>query len=457
VALNDLAGWSGKGAGPFELQIDLKKNVSIKGFSLDGNDPEQNPFSLRATRVDWDAETLSVYGLKGALRQADFFGDLQYRSGQIRASLKGATVPFLGEKRSLQGILIQGDLSDWHLDSQLLYSDGIATLEIEKHPDRGLIRLTDTGPPLELRFGEKLESIEGTFGGIEAHFFQDQEGLLGTAHIDFHRLSQWLPDEAAEVFSDLEMGRGFELKGRLDPHALTFRGLLSGKQIELFGYEFGSLIGRADLSLEEMRIYDVHISDNGVSATADEILLTNHLCQIEIPHIRLTELRPSLLKKQGRSTSTIDPLVVRELRIDNLKGRLSDKKTLSATGSLSFLNTFRRGHSLLDLPADLFGRIIGLDLELLIPVQGHLTFSLGSGRVHLLELDESYSEGRRSKFALVHSGDSPSMDLDGTLHILVDMQQYVLFKITEAFLIQIDGTLDRPHYSLTKKRSFLGF
>jgi hypothetical protein len=57
----------------------------------------------------------------------------------------------------------------------------------------------------------------------------------------------------------------------------------------------------------------------------------------------------------------------------------------------------------------------------------------------------------------VKEGMSPSIDLDGNIHILVKMKQYVLFKITEHFLLSIEGSLENPSYHLQKKSRFLGY
>jgi hypothetical protein len=123
---------------------------------------------------------------------------------------------------------------------------------------------------------------------------------------------------------------------------------------------------------------------------------------------------------------------------------------------MSFVNSFKREHTVFDLPADFFGRIFGLDVELMIPVRGRLKLELKEGRFWLSDLEDAYSEGKRSKFFLVKEGLSPSIDLNGNLHIFVTMKQYVLFKFTENFLLTIDGSIESPSYHLQKKSKLLG-
>jgi hypothetical protein len=173
--------------------------------------------------------------------------------------------------------------------------------------------------------------------------------------------------------------------------------------------------------------------------------------KISMPVFKLQEFRPSLLQKVGRDVGPVGPLVVRELNLTDFKGELEESITYTAKGDLAFVNSFKREHTVFDIPADLLGRIFGLDLELLIPVKGNLSFELKEGKFFLDELHDAYSEGKRSKFFLVKEGESPSVDLDGNVNILVKMRQYVLFKFTENFLLSIDGTLDTPSYSLQKK------
>jgi hypothetical protein len=162
------------------------------------------------------------------------------------------------------------------------------------------------------------------------------------------------------------------------------------------------------------------------------------------------------LQKTGRDSGRVGPLVVRELKLKDLTGKLEERASFTATGELHFVNSFKREHTVFDLPADLFGRIIGLDSELLVPVRGKFKFELKEGRFWLSDLEDAYSEGKRSKFFLVKEGLSPTIDLDGNLHIFVTMKQYVLFKITENFLLTIDGPIESPSFHLQKKSKLLG-
>jgi hypothetical protein len=73
----------------------------------------------------------------------------------------------------------------------------------------------------------------------------------------------------------------------------------------------------------------------------------------------------------------------------------------------------------------------------------------------LTELQESFSEGRRSQFFLAEREVPPRMSLRGDLEIFVRMKHFVLFALTEPFMISVDGKLSDPQFRLQKKKSVL--
>ncbi len=304
-----------------------------------------------------------------------------------------------------------------------------------------------------------IQSCEGSFGGIEASFHAESPNhLIGSARIHFAQLSNWIPADIGEVFQEIKMGGGYELKGRLIiegglPH---FRGILAGKQHELFGCQFRTLLAQLDIDPDRVRIYDLKISDTAGSMKIEELLIAsreNGPWTISIPQLTLFDVRPSLLQKPGEEVGPISPLVVRELVLKDFQGLLDEGNTYTATGHLHFINSYKRGETVFDYPVNMLSRIVGLDLELLIPVCGDLSFQLKEGRFTLTELAHAFSEGQRSEFFL-EMDPPPTMDLDGNLQIFVKMKQFVLLKITESFLISIDGQLSDPQFHLQRRRFF---
>ncbi len=165
-----------------------------------------------------------------------------------------------------------------------------------------------------------------------------------------------------------------------------------------------------------------------------------------IPQIVVQDFRPSLLKKIGRYQGQIKPLNIRDMSFHNIRGTLGDLKSFTGKGSLTFTNTFKSDYNILDIPFEILGRL-GLDMGLLVPIRGHLDYFLSDGKVHLTELSDSHSEGKRSKFYL-SSSESSFIDLDGSVNINIKMKQYVLLKVTEPFTLSIRGEFEDIRYSL---------
>ncbi len=484
--------------GPIHLCYSSEKGLLCRGLSLQAPDKDlrlridllqydvpRNLWILRHSRIYLSPEVLHLVPFLEKFDLGvgiDLFADIECPSGfsYLSCHVLEGLIPFAGAVRSVRDLSFYFDENDAKLTLQYVHQGcaiGIgasvsfgADLSGRLHFEEISRPLQEGERPLSVDWtysnetGFVIREIEGRFGGIEAsfHALDSVSSLIGSARIHFGVLSELMPARLAELFCDLKMGKGYELKGRLclDRGQLSFRGLFSGKQIELFGYQLRTLIGQIELSADRVRLYDLKISDSAGIMKIDSIEAKGdgeNRWIVSIPRLTLLELRPSLLQKEGRGLEQISagPLVVRELKIDDFKGVLDDSKTYTATGELTFINSYRRKHTVFDLPSDFLGRIVGLDLELLIPVCGTLRYELKDGLFHLLELKDAYSEANRSEFFLVQQP-APTMDLDGNLHILVNMKQFVLFKFTESFLISINGTLDDAQFHLQKKRRFLG-
>ena len=410
----------------------------------------------------------------------DLIADLECSSDLSHFScfVKEGQIPFGQKIHTVKDLFYSFEGNRTQLDFQYLHEIqpihvAIEAIGTEENQFSGRLQLEEIGSPREAEerplsivwtYGEEtgfsIREIEGQCGGIDASFHALDTSLIGSARIHFGLLSKFLPSRLATLFSDLKMGKGYELKGRLH---LTesypiFEGILSGKQMDLFGYQLRTLLCQVELGVDKVRIYDLKISDSAGCMTIDSIeaMGTEEVpWTISMPRLSISEFRPSLLQKEGTPGEPAGPLVVRELKLEGFRGLLDEAHTYKASGELQFINSYRREHTVFDLPSDVLGRIVGLDLELLIPVRGTLRYELKDGMFYLKELRDAYSEADRSQFFLIPDP-IPVMDLDGNLRILVNMKQFVLFKFTESFLISIDGKLDDPQFHLQKKRRFLG-
>jgi hypothetical protein len=405
-------------------------------------------------------------------REVDIEGDFSFLSDlkEINGSIKRGVISILGQPRQIKDFTFAFVPNHWISTASIMHRDKWAQVHADIHSEtniRGTVSLQEGAQrPMAVRWsydslGLSIHAIDGCFGGVDASFYTTESCLSGRAGVDFKQLCNWIPADVAEGIKEAGLGSGFELKGDLflnskDLANFGFKGILTGKQAELFGFEFRTLMAKTEISPDKIRIHDMKLCDSSLSASVDELVLqskNNEPWTIQIPSLLIEELRPSLLKKPGEKAKSTNPLIVRQFVMKNFNGILSEGSTYKATGNLSFINTFKREETFFDLPSNIFGRIVGIDLDLLVPVIGELSFDLKDGFFDLKELTNAYSEGKRSEFFLVDSASEPlqRVDLKGNIQILVKMKQFVLFTLTEGFMISIDGNLSNPHVRLQKK------
>jgi hypothetical protein len=471
-----LEGHALENEGPIHLYYSSLKGVLLRGIDLHG------PFDCIIDLLEYDLKRASwichhaqvhapvslfthpFFQFLDQERDLNFTADLDFASdfSTFVCSNGVGMIPYQGSSYPLEKVNFSWNHGKCTLSTHYLNQLYRLHLQMGDHIGGRVILGEEKNPlAIDWEYDEKLlfHSIEGSFRGIDASFHAEKPNqLVGSAHLNCTALREWVPADLAEAFQELKMGQGYEVKGRLkiENNQPYFQGLLSGKAIELFGFQFRTLLAQIDIAPDCVRIYDAKISDSAGILKIDEILMEGKNQQpwtLSIPHLTILDLRPSLLQRPGGSVGPIDPLVVRELKINDLQGLLADGKTYTAIGNLHFINSYKREESILDLPANVLGRIVGLDLELLIPVTGDLSFDLKEGYFNLLELSNAYSESKRSQFFL-EMDPPPRMDLDGNLQIFIKMKQFVLLKITESLFISIEGVLDDPQIHLKKKRFF---
>jgi hypothetical protein len=229
-----------------------------------------------------------------------------------------------------------------------------------------------------------------------------------------------------------------------------FEGVVSGKECEAFGNVFQTFFSQWKWNRSNIEISDVKLSDRSGIFYLPKVIIESG-GSFSIPSAEIRNFRPSLLRKIEGKESEIKPLVVRNWKFSDIHGNLCDYHSIQGKNRLRFINSFKRSYSVLDVPSDVLSRIIGLDLELLIPVQGVIESDIREGKFFISRIKDVYSEGKRSKFFLI---DGASVDFQGNVDIHIKMKQYVLFKFTENFILSLKGKLSHPDIHLTKKRHF---
>ncbi len=319
---------------------------------------------------------------------------------------------------------------------------------------------------VECKLGEDnqvaLQKIEGDLFGFDFHFVPkceartecDRPIFLGNIKMNMQKMMPLLNKDFKTLVEELKLHRGYELCGELvfnEPHFKkpVFEGYFKAKDFDLLGYQLKTCFSTIHVDENGADLHDVKISDDAVTIDLKEMRLKPTKegdVSLEVPELLINDLRPSLLLKRGKARGRIKPFHIKKMNFSDVTGLLSDPKTLKGKGHLNFVNTFKQGTNLLDIPIEIISRL-GLDTGLLVPIQGEMEYTLRDGKMVFTKLKNSYSDNKRSYFYLWNKTES-YVDLDGNIHIDIRMKQYVLFKITELFVLSINGTLEHPKFSL---------
>lgn len=308
--------------------------------------------------------------------------------------------------------------------------------------------------------GLSISKIEGNLLGVDFEFLpmpnmQDQFSMIfiGSAKFDLGKLKEILVGDLRDFINELQLCRGYELQGELtlvkdNWKASFFEGFLKAKDFDLLGYQIKTLQSFIRIHNDGARLTHFKLSDNAVSADIGEMKIQCEASEwrLYVPELKISDLRPSLLQKRMHTFQRLKPFHIKNMVFQEVKGNLLDITTFTGKGHLNFINTFKQGHNLLDIPLEIISRL-GLDMAILVPIQGELDYVLKNGKVVFTKLRNSFSESKRSYFYLWNKNES-FVDFKGNMHIDIRMKQYVLFKITELFVLSIQGTLEQPRFSL---------
>mgnify|MGYP001378052807 CR=1 FL=1 len=309
--------------------------------------------------------------------------------------------------------------------------------------------------------GFVVQSLEGSSCGIEGALYrnakQSQEKTLflkGQLKLNIPKLERFLPENIATYVANLKIGKGFELSGDLsipkkEPYETRFKGFFKGKNTKVYGAAIETILGEVCVDPNNILLSNLNISDKAGLAFLEKIKLEKNISgswNISIPMVKITDFRPSLLRKVNSRMEDPKPFTIRNLVCEDFKGVLGDSHTFEGKGFLEFTNTFKTDYSVLDIPIEILGRL-GLDIGLMEPIIGKISFQINDKKITLNHLENCYSQGKRSNFYLSRKKPS-SIDFDGNMDINIKMKQYVLLKVTEPFILNIGGTIAYPKYSL---------
>ncbi len=398
--------------------------------------------------------------------------DIEYENENFKSLSKEASIYLNGKKRDLKDLVIKVNKNECILDFKYLHENIYheASHIFDFASLSGKLILGNESDPLSIFWSCEennviINKMLGNYFGLSVDMYlndkKDREtySLFGSIKVDFSKALSLMPQDVQTKLKMLQIAKGYEAGGNLSlfksrPQFNSFEGKVIGKDFELFGLKLKTLFGNVKISPELLEIKGLKISDlAGVFfiPSIDLYKTEDSSWFFSVPKIEAYEIRPSLLKKVNDEESEMKPLVIKNFVVSKLKGKLNDTHSITGEGNFSFINSFKRGHSLFEIPSEVLGRIVGLDSELLVPVCGDVFYDIKDNKCSITKVNNVYSENGRSEFFLIGT---PYMDFNGNLNIEIKMKQFVLFKITDKFIISIKGTLGKPELNLKKKKLF---
>lgn len=456
----------------------LDENQSICGYI----DLEKAKFSLETDyfeidRLHFDIPSQNLIGLSRQLKES-FPEKVTPKMESVIANLKKT-----GSLKGTYSLNATSDFATTHLELEpdlyhFLEQDYLVknfSLSVDpfQFKSEGIYLYKDQPVPFEvLSYSPDLEEGKITLDHLVLEWdnrsFKSAKGEISGAFVDLKR-QNWSEDSYEMLgsvhvnkkfpfFSD-RLGGDYQLDGmwQVKKGDISFKGELKGEEVLLNGCQFDSLKAKVDYTPKKIQFTGLEIADPAGFVTLKKMDLNKSIDEewdLFIPEIIVTKFRPGLLKIADFSQQiTSNALLVQDLYLKNVQGRLSDPKTLVGKGHFNFTNRPKKNlrNALFDIPAELLANI-GLDLSILNPVGGTIFYELDKGKIHLLKFKDMYSERKLSKFYLPDFYAS-TIDFSGNLDIQFKLKQFnLLFKLAEPYTVSIQGHITKPTYRLLSEK-----
>lgn len=318
---------------------------------------------------------------------------------------------------------------------------------------------------LEKEGGISIQNIQGSIGGMNLDFIHrpekdtlDNHVLMGQIQINGQELIDKLPEELSKHLQKIQLGTGYFITGELalpkkSPQQFVFKGLMGGQNFDLLGFEFKNLSSSIVCTPQSIKIHDFKISDLSGELLIEkmQILKKGSDYHLEIPKLILREFKPSLLHRKNEDHIENKPLIIEKFELRDLKGNLLNPNSFTGYGSFNFQKMPKKQASLFDIPVHIINKI-GLDLTMLNPVEGQVLYEVKDGKMLFTKFIDVYSHDKHCHFTLAKQSNPSYLDFDGNLNVKIKMKQFVLLKITEPFIISIQGPCWAPQYSFMRKK-----
>lgn len=385
----------------------------------------------------------------------------------FRFALDDGVYQFLGKKHQVKNFVAEVHQSEGHVQTQyFMQPDWLQVslrLPSERHPVGEMLVMNPSSKnaPLHALWSYSdgsniaIQRIDGNFLGCDIHLQNSLDHkLAGTVSGDFTQIMRLLNKEELQV--PLHVTSPCLLSGNWFydkewKNFLSFNGKIEIPDFKWEGVSFGKLAGELQMTPEQILLQNLSLEEPAGKWQADllQIKKENDEWTLSIPSITAHNIYP-LLIGQERDLQTRS-LVVRDLELQDLEGKLDDVFTLTGKGQLQFLNPLRQDipSSLFAMPDDLL-KPVGFDQSSLHPISGTIGYEIKEGKIYLTKFKDVYSDHKLIKYHLQKT-DPSYIDFAGNLSIQVRIQPYhVLSKLAQLCTLQIHGTLAKPDYTFLK-------
>lgn len=403
----------------------------------------------------------------------------------IKLALKDDDYCFFNKKFTLSNFLLEYDPCEIKLmakNNQETFPFWIYYKSNHADLSHGDVIITEDSPlnlppqPLIVQWSYEAEKgllfnqAVGQFQGMTIALEKENKGdvaqvLTGMIKFNAKKTVNYFSQGLGTKLANWNMDSDFHLRGRwelkpteedlLNTH---FKGQLEGKNLVCKGYKFDTLFADLQFSPDCIQLKNLRVSDPCGTLTMGTLNIDRNPrgWQFSIPQMRLQDFKIGQIPKIDLTeVDRTESLVIRELDLENFQGILGDPESFTGQGSFVFVNPPKKNtlHPLFAIPGEILARL-GLDLSVLNPVIGTVYYDVKKSKVFLRRIKDVYSQGKMSKFYLPNNSYQSYIDFEGNLHIQIKMKHYnLIFKLAELLTVTVQGTLQKPTYTLQKTKS----
>ncbi len=453
-------------------------------------------FSFTPDRLPWVSELAStlfpgkfhqplfdmIYDLK---EEEPFEGSLSLEVNPENLSLtlylNDGSYKFLDRQWNLKDFILAYNPSELFIKTQTVFKGceyGFFLKTDSSSMQRGTLCVSDEADLMtaewrrEPNIGWSIEKVEGSVSGIDVHLVSNESEigpnmtLLGHIQMNPTQLGHLFPSALRELKNRFDFGGIYLFDGSFtfskeDLRDYTFYGDLTGSDCKFNHIEVAQITANCDFSRDFLEFSNLAIKDWSGSLYLDHAtLLLRDSWAFNLSHLALQDFRLSRLSSDWTRRERGDRPLFRSLfiptfELNHFKGELFEKLSYEGEGSLRFTNFPKRTFfsNLMMVPTEITARI-GLDPTSFIPVRGVISYKIERGRVEILDFEDMYSDGKRSRFYLADNSSSYINLEDGSVNMNVKMKQYnILMKLAELFTVSVKGPLFHPSFVFTSSDS----